>query len=70
MNLKIITTIAGYPCNLVKAEEAQALLDALAMAKNWIQDEKQSKKDMHPHDRAIYDYIMESIDKAIQKATQ
>lgn len=46
---------------------APDLLDALVMAKNWMECDYDRK--MCDHDKAIYDDIMESINKTIHKAT-
>ena len=52
--------------NLLAA--APDLLSALVMAKNWLDCDVDRK--MCDHDQGIYDDIMESINQAINKATQ
>lgn len=46
---------------------APDLHSALIMANNWLSCE--DRDEMDPHDRAIYDDIMDSINKALNKAS-
>ena len=45
------------------------LHSALIMAKNWMDCDNDNRDSMTEHDRAVYDDIMDSINKALTKAT-
>lgn len=45
-------------------ETKNKLRAALLRAADWMHNEEQQKEDMHPHDRELYDSIMQDIHNA------